>query len=123
MFARRPLLTAIGAGTLLTALWFVPNANATPEQPAAAPRSADSASVRTATVGVARVTGTAKVTGATGAIPAAAPADAPTELALADTGGVDTSPYLLAGTAFLVAGAGFVAFSARRARAEQPGRP
>ncbi|MFC9337940.1 hypothetical protein ACFT0G_36305 [Streptomyces sp. NPDC057020] len=30
--ARRPLLTATAAGTLLCALWFVPNANATDEQ-------------------------------------------------------------------------------------------
>ncbi|MFJ9827533.1 hypothetical protein ACIRSU_24690 [Streptomyces sp. NPDC101160] len=29
--ARRPLLTATAAGTLLCALWFVPNANATGE--------------------------------------------------------------------------------------------
>ncbi|MFD7961498.1 hypothetical protein ACFV5J_11915 [Streptomyces zaomyceticus] len=30
--ARRPLLTATAAGTLLCALWFVPSANATDEQ-------------------------------------------------------------------------------------------
>ncbi|WP_137993708.1 LAETG motif-containing sortase-dependent surface protein [Streptomyces vilmorinianum] len=30
--ARRPLLTATAAGTLLFALWFVPSANATDEQ-------------------------------------------------------------------------------------------
>ncbi|MFD3533940.1 hypothetical protein [Streptomyces sp. NPDC058664] len=30
--ARRPLLTATVAGTLLCALWFVPSANATDEQ-------------------------------------------------------------------------------------------
>ncbi|MEV6792441.1 hypothetical protein AB0M87_10650 [Streptomyces sp. NPDC051320] len=35
MSARRPLLTATAAGTLLCALWFVPSANATD-----APRSA-----------------------------------------------------------------------------------
>lgn len=29
--APRPLLTAIAAGTLLCALWFVPSANATDE--------------------------------------------------------------------------------------------
>ncbi|GAA2250358.1 hypothetical protein GCM10010232_42820 [Streptomyces amakusaensis] len=29
--ARRPLLTAIAAGTLLCALWFVPSANASAE--------------------------------------------------------------------------------------------
>ncbi|WP_426365769.1 hypothetical protein [Streptomyces sp. E-08] len=30
--ARRPLLTAAAAGTLLCALWFVPSANATDQQ-------------------------------------------------------------------------------------------
>ncbi|MFF8374810.1 LPXTG cell wall anchor domain-containing protein [Streptomyces sp. NPDC015661] len=30
--ARRPLLTATAAGTLLCALWFVPSANASDEQ-------------------------------------------------------------------------------------------
>ncbi|MEO3976100.1 hypothetical protein [Streptomyces sp. CAU 1734] len=30
--ARRPLLTATAAGTLLCALWFVPSANATAER-------------------------------------------------------------------------------------------
>ena len=32
--ARRPLLTATAAGTLLGALWFVPSANATQDGPA-----------------------------------------------------------------------------------------
>jgi LPXTG-motif cell wall-anchored protein len=32
--ARRPLLTATAAGTLLCALWFVPSANATAEREA-----------------------------------------------------------------------------------------
>ncbi|MFJ6982166.1 MULTISPECIES: LPXTG cell wall anchor domain-containing protein [unclassified Streptomyces] len=32
--ARRPLLTAAAAGTLLGALWFVPNANASQDHPA-----------------------------------------------------------------------------------------
>ncbi|MEV7416450.1 hypothetical protein [Streptomyces sp. NPDC089919] len=99
MFARRPLLTAIGAGTLLTALWFVPSANATQEH-AAAPthQNVHSVSVRSGTS-------------------AALPADQPAQLALADTGGVDTSPYLLGGALFLSVGAGCVAFSTRRSRA------
>lgn len=33
MTTRRPLLTAVAAGTVLCALWFVPTANATPERP------------------------------------------------------------------------------------------
>ncbi|MFJ7155588.1 hypothetical protein ACIQUQ_11675 [Streptomyces sp. NPDC101118] len=92
MSARRPLLTAIGAGTLLTALWFVPSANATQEHPS---HSASGA----------------------GDGPATAPEASTPQLALADTGSVDTTPYLLGGTLFLGIGAGFVTFSARRSRA------
>lgn len=36
------------------------------------------------------------------------------ELLLADSGSVDTTPYLVGGTAFLLVGASFVAYSARR---------
>ncbi|MER5886898.1 hypothetical protein ABT160_24005 [Streptomyces sp. NPDC001941] len=86
---RRPLLTATAAGTLLAALWFVPSANATDEQPSA---SAQASAARER------------------------PEPGDGELRLADTGGpVDTTPYLIGGTAFLCAGAGFVAYSARRA--------
>ncbi|WP_406454106.1 hypothetical protein OG782_23795 [Streptomyces sp. NBC_00876] len=84
---RRPLLTATAAGTLLCALWFVPSANAG-DAPPAPGRAGDSAA-------------------ATG------PGTGPS--ALADTGtGVDTTPYLLGGMAFLGIGAGFVAYSGRR---------
>ncbi|MFJ7270164.1 hypothetical protein ACIQV3_26610 [Streptomyces sp. NPDC099050] len=92
MSARRSTVTALGATTLLAVLWFVPSANAT------APGHEKAAS--------------------------AAPAAANTQVqatsapgpALADTGGVDTTPYLLGGTLCLGAGAGFVAFSVRRSR-------
>lgn len=88
---RRTLLTATAAGTLLAALWFVPSANATVE------RSADPA-VR-------------------GAGPTAAE-EASAGLQLADTGpGVDTTPYLIGGTALLGLGAGFVTYSVRRSGA------
>ncbi|MFG2310737.1 hypothetical protein ACGFS9_18990 [Streptomyces sp. NPDC048566] len=103
--ARRSLLTATAAGTLLGALWFVPSANASPDSvsphgPAPASASAD-----------ATATGTpaASDTG-----PDAAPAGAGTQLA--DTGSVDTTPYVVGGTAFLGLGAGFVAYSVRRER-------
>ncbi|MET9520054.1 hypothetical protein [Streptomyces sp. NPDC002994] len=93
MSARRPLLTATAAGTLLCALWFVPSANATAEkeakpQPATQPQS-----------------------------PSQLPPgeSAPHDLALADTGSVDTTPYLIGGTTFLTLGAGFLAYSMRRA--------
>ncbi|MCP3818994.1 hypothetical protein NLX86_12980 [Streptomyces sp. A3M-1-3] len=87
MSARRPLLTATAAGTLLCALWFVPSANATAEA------EKDEA-----------------------AAGKAAAASSEEHLSLADTGSVDTTPYLIGGTAFLGVGAGFVAFSMRRAR-------
>ncbi|MDQ0986597.1 hypothetical protein [Streptomyces sp. V2I9] len=88
--ARRTLLTATASGTLLAALWFVPSANATGEH---AGRD----------------------------VPAAAPAHGAGEagptsgLRLADTGpGLDTTPYLIGGTALLGIGAGFVTYSVRR---------
>ncbi|MEV6163222.1 hypothetical protein AB0L71_15065 [Streptomyces sp. NPDC052052] len=84
--ARRPLLTATTAGTLLAALWFVPSANAT-DEPDARSR---------------QMTPTAVGTGG-GPV-------------LADTGaGVDTTPYLIGGAAFLGIGAAFVSYSVRRA--------
>ncbi|WP_405801819.1 hypothetical protein [Streptomyces sp. NBC_01506] len=82
---RRPLLTAIAAGILLCAMWFVPSANATSEQSAGQQQ------------------------------PPAATQDDTAGLTLADTGtGVDTTPYLVAGTAFLAVGVAFVAHSVRR---------
>ncbi|MER5767619.1 hypothetical protein [Streptomyces sp. NPDC001985] len=82
--ARRPLLTAIAAGTLLCALWFVPSANASAEQGPAQGRQSGSA---------------------------ASPAQ---ELRLAETGSFDTTPYLIGGTAFLGVGVGFVTYAVRR---------
>ncbi|MEV5973937.1 hypothetical protein [Streptomyces sp. NPDC051921] len=81
--ARRPLLTATAAGTLLCALWFVPSANATGDQG----RADHSPSVVTE------------------------PQD---DGRLAETGGVDTTPYVLGGTLFLGVGAGFVTLAMRR---------
>ncbi|WP_418958766.1 hypothetical protein [Streptomyces tritici] len=83
--ARRPLLTATAAGSLLCALWFVPSANATAGEDASSQR------------------------------PAAVTQSEGEELRLADTGsGVDTTPYLLGGTGFLVVGAGFVTLAMHR---------
>ncbi|MEU6861716.1 hypothetical protein ABZ924_00345 [Streptomyces sp. NPDC046876] len=99
MTARRPLLTALGATTLLAALWFVPSANATaPEDSAGrgAPAAANTAGSGAADAG-GQETGTS---------------DEPV-LGLADTGGIDTTPYLLAGTACLIVGAASVTFSVR----------
>ncbi|MFJ9636691.1 hypothetical protein [Streptomyces sp. NPDC101178] len=86
---RRTLLTATAAGTLLAALWFVPSANATVET------AADPA-IRSVQ-------------------PAAASDDTDAAPQLAETGvGVDTTPYLIGGTALLGLGAGFVTYSVRR---------
>lgn len=96
MSARRPLLTALGATTLLAALWFVPSANATaPEGPTHSSDAPAAANTR---------------------VSADAPEEEPT-LSLADTGGIDTTPYLLGGTLCLSLGAGFVTFSVRRSHA------
>ncbi|MFI5903599.1 hypothetical protein [Streptomyces cyaneofuscatus] len=91
---RRTLLTATAAGTLLAALWFVPSANATVET--------------VSQNGVATTSGTGSGEGAQPSAEDAAPQ-------LAETGpGVDTTPYLIGGTALLGLGAGFVTYSVRR---------
>ncbi|MFE2290208.1 hypothetical protein [Streptomyces sp. NPDC059452] len=94
---RRTLLTASAAGTLLAALWFVPSANATVEttsRSGAAPASGQDAR------------------------PATQDEDTASGLRLAETGpGMDTTPYLIGGTALLGIGAGFVAYSVRRSGA------
>ncbi|MEU2063104.1 LAETG motif-containing sortase-dependent surface protein [Streptomyces sp. NPDC013455] len=102
--ARRPLLTATAAGTLLCALWFVPSANASQDAPAR--QTADAVS------SPARITQARAVTAATtDSAPQAAD-----ETELADTGSPDTTPYVVGGSLFLAVGAGFVMYSARRER-------
>ncbi|MFJ2606556.1 hypothetical protein ACIQOU_20130 [Streptomyces sp. NPDC091279] len=94
--ARRPLLTATAAGTLLGALWFVPSANASQDAPAR-----DEPSV-TATTQARAVSVTSSTDG--------------DEVRLADTGSFDTTPYVIGGTLCLTLGAGFVVYSVRRER-------
>lgn len=94
--ARRPLLTATAAGTLLGALWFVPSANATGDEPT---RQAPPATQVTQQARVA-ATGTSDDSG----------------VELADTGSFDTTPYVVGGTVSLALGAGFVVYSVRRER-------
>ncbi|MBZ9643659.1 hypothetical protein ACFV7R_14720 [Streptomyces sp. NPDC059866] len=97
--ARRPLLTATAAGTLLGALWFVPSANATADDPAqeqptvTQTTQARAAATTTDTTGV-QTDGTR----------------------LADTGSFDSTPYVVGGTLCLTLGAGFVVYSVRRER-------
>ncbi|MEV7278390.1 hypothetical protein [Streptomyces sp. NPDC093111] len=87
--ARRPLLTATAAGTLLCALWFVPSANATDERLPGSISSSSSSDVSDGSGG-------------------------DQDPRLAETGSFDTTPYLLGGTAFLGVGAGFVTLAMRR---------
>ncbi|KOG32730.1 hypothetical protein AQJ84_34685 [Streptomyces resistomycificus] len=95
------MLTATAAGTLLAALWFVPSANATGDQPARTGPSPTPASQVT-TQARATTTDTSGIT-SEGA-------------QLADTGSFDTTPYVVGGTLFLTLGAGFVVYSVRRER-------
>ncbi|MCX4737073.1 LPXTG cell wall anchor domain-containing protein [Streptomyces antibioticus] len=116
--ARRPLLTATAAGTLLGALWFVPSANASQDAPARTETTtqvttqARAASTTTSTTSTSTVSdtsaGTATVTDAT------TTTDDGTRLA--DTGSFDTTPYVVGGTSLLALGAGFVVYSVRRER-------
>ncbi|MFH0522006.1 hypothetical protein ACHBTE_33160 [Streptomyces sp. M41] len=91
------MLTATAAGALLGALWFVPSANATGEEPARTEPSAT------------QVTQQARAASQTAA-------DDAEGTRLADTGSFDTTPYIVGGTVFLALGAGFVTYSVRRER-------
>ncbi|MFI6353031.1 LPXTG cell wall anchor domain-containing protein [Streptomyces sp. NPDC050743] len=101
--ARRPLLTATAAATLLCALWFVPSANASQD-------SSDRASTETSTT---QLTQQARAVSQATAETAREAADG---TQLADTGSIDTTPYVVGGTLFLGVGAGFVVYSVRRER-------
>ncbi|MFC7843874.1 LPXTG cell wall anchor domain-containing protein [Streptomyces sp. NPDC057382] len=98
--ARRPLLTATAAATLLGAMWFVPSANATSETPV---REAVSASPSPQVTEQARIAATT----ADSSVPGTR---------LADTGSFDSTPYVIGGTFCLALGAGFVVYSVRRER-------
>lgn len=118
MTARRPLLTAAAAGSVLFALWFVPSANATAEHDGATdpgPRAAlapagrelaERAVEQAADTGDRSATTTAHDGGPAG----------PAPHFLADTGSPDTTPYVIGGTACLALGAGLVSYSVRRTR-------
>ncbi|MHC6626577.1 hypothetical protein ACYTFC_10810 [Streptomyces globosus] len=114
MSARRPLLTALGATTLLAALCFVPSAGAAAPG-GSAPAPAPSTAPPAAEAGAPGTVTTASTASGASGTAAGRPA-AQAGLTLADTGGVDTTPYLLAGTACLIVGAGSVTFSVRRSR-------
>ncbi|MFE1751363.1 hypothetical protein [Streptomyces anandii] len=100
------MLTATAAGTLLGALWFVPSANATVETPARAAARAASTTTQVTEQGRAATTAEEPASGTV----------TPGGTELADTGSVDTTPYVVGGTLFLGLGAGFVVYSVRRER-------
>ncbi|MEU8792885.1 hypothetical protein [Streptomyces sp. NPDC048643] len=115
--ARRSLLTATAAGTLLGALWFVPSANATPDVPSPSGSAPASAPAGTATNGASTQSDiTSDTTSDTGSGTAQDTATDGAGPQLADTGAVNTTPYVVGGTVFLGLGAGFVAYSVRRER-------
>ncbi|MFI0224682.1 hypothetical protein [Streptomyces lydicus] len=112
MTARRPLLTAAAAGSVLLALWFVPSANATAEADGAT-HSGLRAAAAPAGSGLTDATGTGPAAdGAHTGSSAVAPHH------LADTGSPDTTPYVIGGAASLALGAGLVSYSVRRTRDE-----
>ncbi|WP_159772168.1 hypothetical protein [Streptomyces sp. HM190] len=124
--ARRSLLTATAAGTLLAALWFVPSANATQE----APDIRQNTTTTTVSDGTAHSEGTTVSDGTTdsegttvsdGTTDSGSAEDGESTgrtTQLADTGSPNTTPYIVGGTLFLGLGAGFVAYSVRQGRLE-----
>lgn len=115
MSARRPLLTATAAGSVLFALWFVPSANATVEgHQTAAHRQGQTQSVSQAqdrsTEGFGTRTGQPEAL----AEMQNGSREGAQNLSLADTGSMDTTPYLVGGTVFLGIGAAMVSYSMRR---------
>ncbi|MEV5505741.1 hypothetical protein [Streptomyces orinoci] len=114
MTARRPLLTAAAAALVLCGVWLVPSAHAVPgghtvpgSRPSAAPGSVSAPGSAPGSRPAARphVAPTARQTAADGA-----------KLNLADTGSVDTTPYLVGGVAFVATGGVLVTGAVRRSR-------
>jgi LPXTG-motif cell wall-anchored protein len=113
--SRRSLLTAGAAGVLLAALWFVPSANATSANAAAESPGGTGSSpgtsvpaVRTDLAGQAHAVSVRSV-----------PAADTRAAGLADTGSIDTTPYVVGGAMFLAFGAGLVVYSTRRERKDE----
>ncbi|MFI7299827.1 LAETG motif-containing sortase-dependent surface protein [Streptomyces sp. NPDC050121] len=125
--ARRPLLTATAAGTLLGALWFVPSANASQDAPArtetatqvttqaraASTTTSESSSESSSSQSSSSQSSSESSESAAGTT---ARTTADDGIRLADTGSFDTTPYVVGGTALLALGAGFVVYSVRRER-------
>ncbi|MFC8670150.1 MULTISPECIES: LAETG motif-containing sortase-dependent surface protein [Streptomyces] len=118
MSARRSLLTATAAGTLLGALWFVPSANATGD--GTAEHRTQTTTTTTLQTKAGDETGTSDAEDAVGTEGGEAAEGAAKNTSvrtqLADTGSFDTTPYVVGGTLLLGLGAGFVVYSVRRER-------
>lgn len=124
--ARRSLLTATAAGTLLGALWFVPSANATADKTVQQHRADTSAASSLSTMSdftrrISVTTSTKTPTTTTtptseSALDSGSASDSADGTRLADTGSFDTTPYVVGGTLCLGLGAGFVVYSLRRER-------
>jgi hypothetical protein len=100
----RPYVAA-AAAAVLAALFFVPSASASPHHAGAAGTAVTSPAH-----------GSAAQTAALTDVAHTQTGSGPTHAGLADTGGIDTEPYLIGGAAFLVAGAGLIVNAGRRAR-------
>ncbi|MEU7020281.1 hypothetical protein ABZ990_06435 [Streptomyces sp. NPDC046203] len=112
--ARRPLLTAVAAGTLLCALWFVPSAKTAGEQ---GPVDDTGSSV----ADMADLTSLSGSAGTVGAADADDDENTDTGTGTAEDSerlsraiGGDITPYVLAGTILLGVGAGSVTLATRR---------
>ncbi|MFG2893581.1 hypothetical protein [Streptomyces sp. NPDC048248] len=120
MTARRPLLTAAAAGSVLFALWFVPSANAIVGEDGVTHSRLRAAQQPAASEGADRAGAAAQQAGSRAAAARSATADAAVDTApqhfLADTGSPDTTPYVIGGVACLALGAGLVSYSVQRAR-------
>lgn len=102
MTPRRSLNTAAAAGAVLFALCFVPSASATPSNGAPPASSATQA-------------GSATQADAVGSAPTSSTETGTASTDLADTGAIDTTPYLVGGTGFLAVGAALLLAARRRA--------
>jgi len=100
----RPYVAA-AAASVLAALYFVPSATASPDQ---------SAPAKSATSQTASVTSQSSESSASSA--STQTGQATQSLGLADTGAIDTTPYVIGGATFLIAGAGLVLNAGRRSR-------
>ncbi|WP_030265524.1 hypothetical protein [Streptomyces violens] len=125
MTARRPLVTAAAAGSVLIALCFVPSANATAEHDDGMRHSAAPAVGQDVRAGTDAAAGAEEGAGQQGRIAPGTQVAAGTdgtqgtgEVRLADSGSLDTTPYAVGGTAFLGIGAALVTLAVRRSRGE-----